>query len=219
MSAKILITEDEGIVAADIEDRLRSLGYQVTATCSSGAEALRKIEETKPDLVMMDIMIQGDMDGIETAAIVRSKYQLPVIYLTAYSDDATFQRAKITEPFGYLLKPFEEKELRTNIEMALYKHRMEKERDRLVTDLKQALNAVKLLSGLLPICAACKKIRDDNGYWSEVENYIRLHSDADFTHGYCPECVKEVLSGYLAEHEKDAAENEAARKSGAETEA
>ena len=206
MSARILITEDEGIVAADIEDRLRSLGYQVTATCSSGAEALKKVEETKPDLVMMDIMIQGDMDGIETGAIIRSKFKLPVIYLTAYSDDATFERAKITEPFGYLIKPFEEKELRVNIEMALYKHRMEKERDRLVTDLKQALNAVKLLSGLLPICAACKKIRDDNGYWSEVENYIRLHSDADFTHGYCPECADQVLSGYLAEHEKKEAE-------------
>lgn len=158
------------------------------------------------------------MDGIETAAIVRSKYQLPVIYLTAYSDDATFQRAKITEPFGYLLKPFEEKELRTNIEMALYKHRMEKERERLVTDLKQALNAVKLLSGLLPICAACKKIRDDNGYWSEVENYIRLHSDAEFTHGYCPECADHVLSGYLADHEKKEADIEAARMAEAENE-
>ena len=202
MSAKILITEDEGIVAADIEDRLRTLGYQVVGTCSSGAEALSMVEETKPDLVMMDIMIQGDMDGIETGAIIRSKFQLPVIYLTAYSDDATFQRAKITEPFGYLLKPFEEKELRTNIEMALYKHRMEKERDRLVTDLKRALNAVKLLSGLLPICAACKKIRDDNGYWSEVENYISQHSDADFTHGYCPECADKVLSGYLADSDK-----------------
>ncbi|MGY8653034.1 MAG: response regulator [Verrucomicrobiia bacterium] len=215
MSARILITEDEGIVAADIEDRLRSLGYQVTATCSSGAEALKKVEETKPDLVMMDIMIQGDMDGIETGAIIRSKFKLPVIYLTAYSDDATFERAKITEPFGYLIKPFEEKELRVNIEMALYKHRMEKERDRLVTDLKQALNAVKLLSGLLPICAACKKIRDDNGYWSEVENYISLHSDADFTHGYCPECADQVLSCYLADHEK----NEAEGRTPAETEA
>ncbi len=201
MSAKILVTEDEGIVAADIEDRLRSLGYQVTATCSSGAEALQKIAETKPDLVLMDIMIQGDMDGIETARHVREDFGIPVIFLTAYSDDATFERAKITEPFGYLLKPFEERELRTNIEMALYKHAMEKERDRLVAELKEALNAVKLLSGLLPICASCKKIRDDNGYWSEVENYISEHSDADFTHGYCPDCATQMLEGYLKDKE------------------
>ena len=99
-------------------------------------------------------------------------------------------------------RAFEEKELRTNIEMALYKHRMEKEREKLVNDLKQALAAVKLLSGLLPICASCKKIRDDNGYWSEVENYISLHSDADFTHGYCPECADKVLSGYLKDQAK-----------------
>ncbi len=201
MSAKILVTEDEGIVAADIEDRLRSLGYQVTATCSSGAEALQRIEETRPDLVLMDIMIQGDMDGIETARHVREDFGIPVIFLTAYSDDATFERAKITEPFGYLLKPFEERELRTNIEMALYKHAMEKERDRLVDELKEALNAVKLLSGLLPICASCKKIRDDNGYWSEVENYISQHSDADFTHGYCPDCANRMLEGYLKDRE------------------
>ena len=197
MSAKILVTEDEGIVAADIEDRLRSLGYQVTATCSSGVEALQKVVETKPDLVLMDIMIQGDMDGIETAKHVREDFGIPVIFLTAYSDDATFQRAKITEPFGYLLKPFEERELRTNIEMALYKHSMEKERDRLVAELKEALQAVKLLTGLLPICASCKKIRDDNGYWNEVENYISKHSDVDFTHGYCPECANQMLEGYL----------------------
>jgi CheY-like chemotaxis protein len=201
MSAKILVTEDEGIVAADIEDRLRSLGYHVTATCSSGAEALQRIEETRPDLVLMDIMIQGDMDGIETARHVREDFGIPVIFLTAYSDDATFERAKITEPFGYLLKPFEERELRTNIEMALYKHAMEKERDRLVDELKEALNAVKLLSGLLPICASCKKIRDDNGYWSEVENYISQHSDADFTHGYCPDCANRMLEGYLKDRE------------------
>lgn len=201
MSAKILVTEDEGIVAADIEDRLRSLGYQVTATCSSGAEALQKVVETKPDLVLMDIMIQGDMDGIETAKYVREDFGIPVIFLTAYSDDATFQRAKITEPFGYLLKPFEERDLRTNIEMALYKHSMEKERDRLVAELKEALQAVKLLSGLFPICASCKKIRDDNGYWSEVENYISQHSDADFTHGYCPDCATHMLEGYFKDKE------------------
>ena len=92
--------------------------------------------------------------------------------------------------------------MRTNIEMALYKHRLDREREQLVSDLKRALKAVKTLSGLLPICAACKKIRDDNGYWSEVESYISLHSNADFTHGYCPECAENVLSDYLEDQEK-----------------
>ena len=197
MSAKILVTEDEGIVAADIEDRLLRLGYDVVGTADNGEDALRLVEKHKTDLCMMDIMIKGPMDGIETATKVREKYNIPVIFLTAYSDDPTFERAKITEPFGYLLKPFEEKELRTNIEMALYKHRMEVERENLITELRAALAQVKVLSGLLPICASCKKIRDDKGYWNDVENYIRKHSDAEFTHGFCPDCADKLLTGYL----------------------
>jgi len=100
--------------------------------------------------------------------------------------------AKLTEPFGFLLKPFGARDLKVTLEIALYKHKMERERDRLTEELRQALARVKTLVGLLPICAYCKKIKDDAGYWSQVEAYIMKHSDASFTHGMCPDCFQRV---------------------------
>ena len=124
--ATILVVEDESIVATDIKRCLQNLGYHVTALVSSGAEALKIAQKTPPDLVLMDIVLKGDMDGIEAAETIRSQFNIPVIYLTAYADEKTLQRAKMTEPYGYILKPIEDKELHSTIEMALYKHRMEK---------------------------------------------------------------------------------------------
>ncbi|HID43340.1 MAG TPA: PAS domain S-box protein [Archaeoglobaceae archaeon] len=123
---KVLIVEDENIVAMDIKYTLKNLGYTVSGIASSGEEAIKLVEETSPDIVLMDIMLRGEMDGIQAAEIIRSRHYIPVIYLTAYSDSRTLQRAKVTEPFGYILKPFEEKELKTSIEIALYKHKMER---------------------------------------------------------------------------------------------
>ncbi|MHC5034564.1 MAG: response regulator, partial [Planctomycetota bacterium] len=125
-NARIQVVEDESIVALDIKDNLEILGYNVVAVESSGEPAIQKAIETRPDLVLMDIRLKGEMDGIEAAQQIRAHLGTPVIYLTAYADEATLQRAKITEPYGYILKPFEERELHTTIEMALYKHRMEK---------------------------------------------------------------------------------------------
>lgn len=124
--ARVLIIEDEGLVAMDIRRRLQRLGYQVVGVGNSSAEAFQMIEAHNPDLALMDIHIRGDLDGIQTAEIARDRYHLPVIYLTAYADETTLRRARVSEAFGYILKPFEERELATNIEMALYKHRMEK---------------------------------------------------------------------------------------------
>lgn len=124
---KILVVEDQNIVALDIQNRLKSLNYIVTGTASSGAGAVKKAEETQPDLVLMDIMLKGDMDGVEAAEEIRYRFGIPVVYLTAYADTNTLQRAKITEPFGYILKPFQEKELQSTIEMALHHHKMEKQ--------------------------------------------------------------------------------------------
>jgi len=124
--ARILVVEDEGIISEDIQDTLKRLGYDVCAIASSGEQAISKAQKTHPDLVLMDIVLEGDMDGIEATREIRARFNIPVIYLSAYSDDSTVQRAKITEPNGYILKPFEERDLRTTIEMALYKHKMER---------------------------------------------------------------------------------------------
>lgn len=124
--ARILVVEDEGIVAMEIKDRLEGLGYKVSELASSGEEAIQKAERVLPDLVLMDIILKGSMDGVEAAEKIRANLGIPVVYLTAYSDDSTLQRAKIAEPFGYILKPFDERELYSTIEMALYKHKMER---------------------------------------------------------------------------------------------
>lgn len=129
----ILIVEDESIVAKDIQMSLKKLGYNVVALCSNGEDAIQAAEEYTPDLVLMDIMLKGEMSGIEAAEQIRQRHNIPIIYLTAYADESTLSKAKITEPYGYIIKPFKEIDLRTSIEMAQYKHQKEtdirKERD------------------------------------------------------------------------------------------
>lgn len=125
-SAKILITEDEVLIAREIEMTLQEMGYVVAGIASDGQTALEQVAKTKPDLVLMDIVIPGDVDGIETADQIRVRFQIPVVFLTAYADADTLQRAKITEPFGYVLKPFQPQELHSAIQIALVRHRAER---------------------------------------------------------------------------------------------
>ncbi|MGR3178604.1 MAG: response regulator [Candidatus Anammoxibacter sp.] len=318
---KILIVEDEWIIASDIKDSLEKLGYDIPKIVSTGEEAIQYVNECKPDLVIMDIMLQGKMDGIEAAGKIQLFYSVPIIYLTAHSDKDTLERAKITDPFGYIIKPLKIREAHILIEMAIHKHeaerklkeseewfsttlasigdaviatdtkgivtflnpvaqsminwnredacgkhlrdivkiinngtdkeedcpvtkviksgnaielknhtlvdkagkkipisdsaapirngegkiigvvfvfsditeqkRAEEERERLVKEREEALDKVKILSGFIPICAACKQIRDDDGNWNQIEEYIRDHSEAEFTHGMCPKCLRE----------------------------
>jgi len=124
--ANILIVEDELLVAKDIQNRLTKFGYNVVAVISSGNEAIKKAAEKTPDLVLMDIRLKGEIDGIEAAQLIYQNLNIPIVYLTANADDSTLERAKLTEPFGYILKPFKEKELKTTIEITLTKHQIEK---------------------------------------------------------------------------------------------
>lgn len=128
--ANVLVVEDEFIVSKDIQSSLKKLGYQVIGAAPSGEKALELLEANQTDIVLMDIMLKGELNGIETAEIVKNQYSIPVIYLTAYADEATLSKAKVTEPYGYILKPFKEIDLHTSIEMALYKHKKELEVER-----------------------------------------------------------------------------------------
>jgi len=123
---KILVVEDERVVARDIEKRLKKLGYIVPASVASGEEAIEKVAELRPDLVLMDIRLKGQMDGIEAAEQIRADFDIPIVYLTAYADESTLQRAKVTEPFGYIVKPFDERDLQVAIEIALRRRLSEK---------------------------------------------------------------------------------------------
>lgn len=143
---RILVVEDEVIVARTIASQLNQLGYTVIGTASSGRVAIAKALDAKPELVFMDIILKGEMDGITTASYIREHLDIPVIFLTAYGDDNTLQRAKLTQPFGYIVKPFTSKDLRIAVEMALLKHRLERDirenRDRLATLLNSISDAV-----------------------------------------------------------------------------
>lgn len=139
MVAKVLIVEDEKIVAKDIANTLKKLGYSVSASVSSGEEAIRNVTQSLPDLILMDIRLKGEMDGIEAAEHIKTMTDIPIIYLTANADENTLQRAKITEPFGYIIKPFDERDLHTTIEIALRRHLAE-------TAIRIALEKQKELS-------------------------------------------------------------------------
>lgn len=134
---RLLIVEDECIVVADLSIRLAQMGYEVVGTSGSGEEALVLAEQLLPDLVLMDIHLQGEMDGVTAAQELRARLHLPVVFLTAYGEGSTFQRAKEAEPLGYILKPMEDRELRIVIEMALYKHQAERKILNLNADLEQ----------------------------------------------------------------------------------
>ena len=118
---RILVVEDEGVVAFSIMQELKGQGYEVAGHANSGEEAVRLVKEEKPELVLMDITLKGPMDGIHAAGIIHDTFKIPVVFLTAHADEATLQRAKVTQPYGYIIKPFEADELRTTIEISLYR--------------------------------------------------------------------------------------------------
>lgn len=180
----ILIVEDESIVAKDIQHSLKKLGYTVVDICSNGEDAIRVAEELKPDLVLMDIMLKGDMSGIEAASQIREKYNIPIIYLTAYADESTLGKAKVTEPYGYIIKPFKEIDLHTSIEMAIYKHEKEtdlrKERDFLfsIVENKSTKDLIFVKSN-----SRLVKVRTKDIYFVEaLKDYVVINTaNARFT--------------------------------------
>ncbi|MBF0591352.1 MAG: response regulator [Nitrospirae bacterium] len=123
---RVMVVEDEWIIAASLKEMLEGLDYEVSSVVFSGEDAVKRAEADRPDIILMDILLRGEMDGIEAAGNISAFLNIPIVYLTSYTDDRTLQRAKETDPFGYIIKPFEKRELRIIIEMALYKHKMEK---------------------------------------------------------------------------------------------
>lgn len=310
--SRILVVDDEVVISMQVEERLNSMGYNVVGRASSGKEAVEKARELMPDLVLMDIVMPGSMDGIEASRAIKKDLDIPIVFLTAFADDVNIMRAKVTEPFGYIVKPFEDREVKAAIEVALYnksvnsklrrseqkyrtimetasdpiiifdaetmdvlevnkkamelfgidyyqfvgtnvlhlfpdgkvkegknvltkltseeetifgnifilngegeetpvevsacvanledravviaalrdvtKRRLDDWERKILEELRRSLEKSKRLSGIIPICASCKKIRDKNGNWIQLEAYIQDNSEADFSHGVCPDC-------------------------------
>jgi len=211
--AKILLVEDERITAEDLKNTLENIGYQVTGIASSADTFYTCLQSEIPDLVLMDIYLKGNKDGIELAIEIKEKYQIPVIYLTAYSDTHILERAKITEPFGYILKPFQERELHSNIEMALHKNRMEKQIHHLnetlkaIRDVNQIIVRVESREELLQkTCATLISTRAYSSSWFLIFDNQGVFLDVahaglnentqsfanQFKNGYIPPCIEQL---------------------------
>ncbi|MFN5910455.1 MAG: response regulator [Bacteroidota bacterium] len=175
----ILVVEDESIVSKDIQHSLKKLGYHVVGAASTGEKALEIAQTERPDIVLMDIMLKGSINGIETADIIRRELAIPVVFLTAYADESTLMKAKITEPYGYIIKPFKEIDLHTSIEMAVYKHSKEqeiiRERDLLYSIVENKESSadfifVKSQSKLIKLKTA------DIYYIEALKDYVVIHT-------------------------------------------
>jgi len=141
---RIMVVEDEAITARDIGDSLKSLGYEVSAMAASARAAVERVKEDAPDLILMDIVLKGDMDGIEAAGIIHSKHDIPIVYLTSHASKKLIDRAKKTGPYGYIIKPFEDGDLHAAIEIALHKKKAERE---LSKDLDETQRLNRLMVG------------------------------------------------------------------------
>ena len=195
--AGILIVEDEAIIAMEIESSLQNLGYEVTSVVNTGDKAIEKAEDDNPDLILMDIRIQGDKDGIDTAEIIRNKFGIPVIFSTAYLDQERIERAKITMPFGYVLKPIQERDLKVTLEMALYVAKVDGER-RKTEDFLLKVGEMARVGGweIFP---------EDRGiYWSDVVKQIHevpLDHEPNYADAinFFPEESKRILDEAVGE--------------------
>jgi len=177
----IFIVEDESIVAKDIQNSLTKLGYNVVGSANNGKDAIEKITELRPDLVLMDIMIKGSITGIEVSEKIKEKMNIPVIFLTAYADEGTLSRAKITEPYGYILKPFKEIDLHSTIEMAVYKHQKDaellKERDFLYSLVENKEDKGKDTLFVKSNSRLVKVYLKDIYYVEALKDYVVIHTE------------------------------------------
>ncbi len=176
MAVNILVVEDESIVRKDIERSLEKLGYNIVGHADNGEKALEIARAMKPDLALLDIQIKGNMSGIDTAEAIKQEMDIPVIYLTAFADESTLNKAKLTEPHGYILKPFKEIDLHTTIEMAIHKHGKERE-VKVENDLLKSLTNFKASANYLFIKHQSKLVRVNTAdiyYVEALKDYMQI---------------------------------------------
>lgn len=208
----VLIVEDQFLVSEMITSILQDMGYQVVGRATNGMDAIDLTRELNPDVVMMDIEMPK-MDGIEACRQIQACCPRPVVIMTAYETSGLVSRASSAGAGAYLVKPPNGREIDRAIAIATARfndmqelRRLNRElvqinqvKESLIKELQEALSNIQTLSGLLPICSSCKKIRDDTGYWHQVEDYIRSHSDTEFSHGLCPDCLKKLYPEFADE--------------------
>ncbi len=194
----VLVAEDDFLVSKEICRILDNLGHQVVATAANGEQALEFCKKHEPDVVLMDIRMPK-LDGIAAAAKLQEENPLPVVILTAHESPDIVEQASNAGVGAFLTKPPRQEELSRALVIAVARHQDLMNVRALNERLESALTELKILRGMLPICAICKRIRNDDGFWEQVEVYFREHSNVEFTHGLCPECVREHYTEMLDE--------------------
>jgi AmiR/NasT family two-component response regulator len=192
---RVVIADDQESMSAIIRRQLVKIGHVVIGKATNGRQAVEMTQLLQPDIVLMDIEMP-EMDGLEAARLIHEQCPLPVVLLTGHDDPEMVRRASQSGVGAYLMKPPSAPEIERAIIIAVARFADLMELRRLNVELKTALDNVKALKGLLPICAGCKKIRDDKGYWEGVETYIKKHADVEFSHGLCPECLTRLYPEY-----------------------
>lgn len=197
-SIRVLIAEDDFLVSEMVQGALEDIGYKVVGKATNGQQAVELTRTLQPHVVIMDIEMPR-LGGIEAIQQIYAQCPTPTVVLTAYNTPNLVKQASEAGVGAYLIKPPNVQEMERAIMIAIARFDDLLELRRLNAELQAqneallaALAKVKLLSGLLPICASCKKIRDDEGYWHQVEVYIQNHSEADFSHGVCPDCIQRL---------------------------
>lgn len=200
---RVLIVEDNYLVSEVIKQLLHEAKYTVAGEAVDGLQAVGMVVELQPDVILMDIQMP-DMNGIEATRLIYEKHPTPVVVLTAYETEELVEAASRVGVGAYLVKPATVREIERAITIAMARfedmmelRRLNTELQTLNAELKEAIAKIKTLRGLIPICASCKKIRDDQGYWKQLEVYIRDHSEAEFSHGLCPECVNKLYPNLI----------------------
>ncbi|MFP4087227.1 MAG: response regulator transcription factor [Desulfobacteraceae bacterium] len=194
----ILVVDDDPDIRLATARVLRKAGYRVEAA-ETGEQCLQMVSEKSPDLVLLDVILP-DIDGYEVCRRIKADAKRAGTYVLLLSgkktaSDDQSQGLEIGAD-GYIARPIPNRELLARTQAMARIIRAERERDRAIEELNAAMASIKTLKGLLPICASCKKIRDDKGYWNQVESYISTHSEVQFSHSVCPECVKKLYPDY-----------------------
>ena len=205
MGYRVLVAEDEVLVAKQIVKMLKTMGHEVVAEAATGKDAVRRVCADRPDVVLMDIQMP-DGDGIWAAGEISRCCSVPVVIITAHDSSDLIDKSSAAGVGAYLTKPPRSEEINRAINIAIARHRdfMEikslseklsranEEKDRVIAELSDALDSVETLNGLMPICSSCRKVRDDKGYWKMIENFITERADVQFTQGMCPECEQKA---------------------------
>lgn len=192
---RVLIADDDFLVGETIRRLLKRAGYDVVGKAGDGEQALKMTQALQPDVVLMDIEMPG-LGGIEATRQIQAHSPTPVVILTAYESSSLVEQAGAVGAGAYLVKPPNTSRMEQAITIAIARFQDMQELRRLNRELQAALAKVETLAGLLPICSYCRKVRDDAGYWQQVETYMSEHSGVTFTHGICPTCLEDLKQAY-----------------------